>query len=591
MNFRKRSAHCGEIRVEHVGKMVVLNGWADSVRDHGGVIFINLRDRYGITQAVVLPDIQPELAVRAREIRAEFVLWVSGEIRMRENPNPKIPTGLVEIVVGELGVINASEVPPFEIMDEQLASEENRLRYRYLDLRRPGLQKNFIVRSKVYQIVRHYFHNHNFIEAETPILTKSTPEGARDYLVPSRIHKGSFYALPQSPQIYKQLLMIAGFDRYMQIVKCFRDEDLRSDRQPEFTQIDLEMSFITQDDIIAVAEGMIGELWREILGITIELPFRRMSFHEAMSKYGSDKPDLRFGMELHSITDIVRNSEFSVFSSVAAQEGSAIIGVNVKGGASLSRKSLDELTEFAKKYGAKGLVWMKYADGTVQSPIAKFLTDQEIEALKSEFMAEDGDLALIAADSWERCCSIMGAIRVETARRTGILESARSTFSFHWVTEFPLLEYAEEEKRYVARHHPFTSPMVEDIDKLITDPLSARAITHDLVVNGYEVAGGSVRIHDNSVQQTMFDLLGMSKEESETKFGFLLSALRYGAPPHGGIAFGFDRLCMLLCGTENIRDVIVFPKTTSALSLMDGCPSDVSEHQLKELGIKLATAK
>lgn len=588
MTFRKRTVTCGELRPEQTGSEIVLNGWVDSVRDHGGVIFINLRDRYGVTQVVISPDEQPELAELARTIGVEFVLWVHGVVRMRENSNPKMPTGLIEVLAKELEIISAADLPPFEIMDEQLAGEELRLRYRYLDLRRPNLQRNFLTRSRLYQIIHRFFDEHQFVEFETPILTKSTPEGARDYLVPSRIHKGNFYALPQSPQIYKQLLMVSGFDRYMQIVKCFRDEDLRADRQPEFTQIDVEMSFVTQEDIITVAEGFVVRAWKEILGIDVQLPLKRMTFREALSRYGSDKPDLRYELELHDVTGLVGSSQFSVFATAAAQQGGTIAGINAKGCASFSRKQLDELTDHAKKYGAKGLSWIKFADGAVNSPIAKFLSDEEISDLKREFAAEDGDLLLIAADDWEKCCTIMGAVRTEVARRTGILDAVKHNFSFHWVVEFPLMEYSEEEDRYVARHHPFTAPMDEDVELLHTNPAEARAITHDLVINGYEAAGGSVRIHRNDVQQRMFDLLGMSREEAEVKFGFLLKALRFGAPPHGGIAFGLDRLCMLLCGTENIRDVIVFPKTTSALSLMDGCPSDVSAAQLKELGIALA---
>lgn len=588
MTFRKRTVTCGELRPEHTGNEIILNGWVDSVRDHGGVIFINLRDRYGVTQVVISPDEQMELAELARTVGVEFVLWVRGVVRMRENPNPKMPTGLTEVLAAELEIISAADLPPFEIMDEQLAGEELRLRYRYLDLRRPNLQRNFLTRSRLYQIIHRFFDEHQFVEFETPILTKSTPEGARDYLVPSRIHKGNFYALPQSPQIYKQLLMVSGFDRYMQIVKCFRDEDLRADRQPEFTQIDVEMSFVTQEDIIAVAEGFVARAWKEILGIDVQLPLPRMTFREALSRYGSDKPDLRYELELHDVTGLVGSSQFSVFATVAAQQGGAIAGINAKGCASFSRKQLDELTDHAKKYGAKGLSWMKFADGAVSSPIAKFLSEEEIAGLKREFAAEDGDLLLIAADDWEKCCTIMGAVRTEVARRTGILDAVKHNFSFHWVVEFPLMEYSEEEDRYVARHHPFTAPMDEDVELLHTNPAAARAVTHDLVINGYEAAGGSVRIHRNDVQQRMFDLLGMSREEADMKFGFLLKALRFGAPPHGGIAFGLDRLCMLLCGTENIRDVIVFPKTTSALSLMDGCPSDVSAAQLKELGIALA---
>jgi aspartyl-tRNA synthetase len=589
MNFTQRTVSCGELRPGDAGKSVVLNGWVDTLRDHGGVIFINLRDRYGITQIVISPDEQAALAVKARGLGVEYVLWAAGAVRMRENPNPKIPTGLVEVVASEFEIISAADLPPFEIMDEQLAGEELRLRYRYLDLRRPGLQRNFLIRNRLYQVIHRYFDEHNFVEFETPVLTKSTPEGARDYLVPSRIHKGNFYALPQSPQIYKQLLMVSGFDRYMQIVKCFRDEDLRADRQPEFTQIDVEMSFVRQDDVLAVAEGFVVRAWKEILGYDVQLPLKRITFREAMSRYGSDKPDLRYNLELHEITNLVRNSGFAVFATATAQKNGTIAGINAKSCANFSRKQLDELTEHAKKYGAKGLSWMKLADGGVQSPIAKFLTEEEIAGIVAEFAAQEGDLLLFAADEWERCCTIMGAVRTEVARRSGILEAVKHQFSFHWVTEFPLLEYSEEDCRYVARHHPFTAPMEEDLELLTSDPAQARAITHDLVINGYEVAGGSIRIHRNDVQQRMFDLLGMSREEADAKFGFLLKALRFGVPPHGGIAFGLDRLCMLLCGTDNIRDVIVFPKTTSAFSLMDGSPSDVSAAQLRELGITLAT--
>lgn len=587
MHFRKRTHTCGELRTGHSGTSVVINGWVQSHRNMGGLMFIDLRDRYGITQAVILPESAPELAEKAKEIRSEFVLWIAGTVRMRENPNQTIPTGLIEILVEDFEIINRSEVPPFEITPDTKAGEELRLTYRYLDMRRPDLQKKFILRNHLYQITHAYFAEHNFLEFETPILTKSTPEGARDYLVPSRVHNGKFYALPQSPQLYKQILMMSGFDRYMQIVKCFRDEDLRADRQPEFTQIDVEMSFINQEDILTLAENFVARSWKEILGVEVQTPFPRMTFNDAMTRFGSDKPDLRFGLELTDITEIVRNSGFSVFTNATAKKDGTVALINAKGCAEFSRKQLDELTEFAKKYGAGGLAWMKFSDGAVTSPIAKFLSEDEIAAIKQKAKAEDGDLLLIAAHEWERCFTILGALRTEIARRTGILEQVKNSYSFSWVVEFPLLEYSPEENRYIARHHPFTAPMVEDLHLLATEPEKVRAQTHDLVINGYEAAGGSIRIHENAVQQRMFDLIGLTKEEAEQKFGFLLNALKYGAPPHGGIAFGFDRLVMLIAKTDNIREVIAFPKTTSALSLMDGCPSEVVDSQLRDLGIAL----
>ncbi|MBU3678582.1 MAG: aspartate--tRNA ligase [Candidatus Kapabacteria bacterium] len=585
MHFEKRTTNCGHLRPSDADTTVTLNGWVNARRDYGGVIFIDLRDRYGVTQVVVDSAHTPELASSIDAVRSEYVLWVKGRVRMRENPNPKIPTGLVELLADEIGIINAADVTPFEIVDDLGTNEELRLTYRYLDLRRPALQKNFLVRNKLYQITHRFFEQEGFIEVETPVLTKSTPEGARDFLVPSRMNKGRFYALPQSPQLFKQLLMVSGFDKYMQIVKCFRDEDLRADRQPEFTQIDVEMSYVTQEDILALTERFIAMAWKEILGTDVPVPFPRMSFHDALNRFGSDKPDIRYGLELQNVSTLAKDSSFSIFSSTVA-EGGVVMALNAKACGSFSRKQIDELTEHAKKYGAKGLPWLKMADGEISGSFAKQLAGDEAARLCGELGAENGDLLLFFPGEWERACTIGGALRTEIAKRCGILSQVSKSYSFHWVVEFPLLEYSEEESRWIARHHPFTAPMTDDVHLLHSDPTHARAVAHDLVINGYEAAGGSIRIHTNDVQQRMFDLLGFEREDAEQKFGFLLNALRFGAPPHGGIAFGFDRLVMLLCGTENIRDVIAFPKTTSGLSLMDGCPSGVDERQLAEVGMR-----
>lgn len=586
MTFQKRTHTCGELRIENENQEVILNGWVAVVRDMGGLIFIDLRDRYGITQLVIEPNNYPNLAEKSKELKSEYVIWAKGIVRKRENPNPRIPTGLIEILLNDFLIINRSELPPFEIKDDLETSEELRLRYRYLDLRRHSLQKNFFIRHKLYQVVHSYFDSQSFIEVETPILMKSTPEGARDFLVPSRINKGRFYALPQSPQIFKQILMISGFDRYVQIVKCFRDEDLRSDRQPEFTQIDVEMSFIDREDIFKLVEGLFKRVWKDILDIELTIPFPRLSYNEAMTSFGSDKPDTRFQMEIVTITDIVKNSNFKVFSDTISS-GGVVALINAKGCSDFSRKKLDELTEFAKKYGAKGLAWIKLQDGEINSPIAKFLDKSELDSIISSSNAENGDLLLIISDSWFKCYTILGALRNEIAKQTGILEKVSDKYAFLWVTDFPLLEYDEEEQRYVSMHHPFTSPMDEDLELLDKEPEKTRAKAYDIVVNGAEVGGGSIRIHDGTVQSKIFSLLGMSRTEAESKFGFLLDALKFGAPPHGGIALGLDRIVMTLCGTENIRDVIAFPKTTSGLSLMDGAPTFVEEKQLKELGIKL----
>lgn len=586
MDFPKRTVGCGQLRPEDSGKEVILNGWIQSRRDLGGLIFFDIRDRNGITQVVIQPEEQPDLAERARVLRQEYVIWGKGKVRMRENPNKNIPTGLIEVLLDDFGIINKAELPPFEIEEGIETSEEIRLKYRFLDLRRPDLQKNLMIRNRMYQITHSFFAENDFIEIETPVMMKSTPEGARDFLVPSRINKGRFYALPQSPQIYKQILMISGFERYMQIVKCFRDEDLRSDRQPEFTQVDLEMSFVDKDDIINMMEEYLARLWKEVLNKDISHPFRRMTYDEALTCYGSDKPDLRFGLEISTITGIVKDSQFKVFSG-AVQSGGEVAAINAKGCAAYSRKQIDQLTDHAKKYGAKGLAWIKIDGGEVKSPIAKFLSEEELNGIISETKAEQGDLILIAADSRTRCYTILGALRLELARQTGVFEEVEGKYEFCWVTEFPLLEYDEDQGRNVAMHHPFTMPLEEDIPLMEDSPEKVRAEAYDVVCNGAEIGGGSIRIHDKEIQGKMFALLGLSQEEAEKKFGFLLDALKYGAPPHGGIAFGLDRIVMILSGIDNIRDVIAFPKTTSGLSLMDGSPSYVDEGQLEDLGIAL----
>lgn len=597
MNWKKRNAKCGDFSQENISpdnfnkddypQSFILNGWIHNVRDMGGLIFIDLRDRYGIMQLVIEPENNPQLAEKAKSLKSEYVIWAEGSLRARSNPNPKLPTGYLEILLCDFGIINKSELPPFEIVDDLETNEELKLRYRYLDLRRPALQKNFIIRNKVYQIMHRYFEEQGFLEIETPVLMKSTPEGARDFLVPSRIHKGNFYALPQSPQIFKQILMVAGFDKYIQIVKCFRDEDLRSDRQPEFTQLDLEMSFVQQDDVLTVTEGLMAKMWKEILNIDIQIPFARMTYEEAMTRFGSDKPDLRFGMEIVNISDNVKNAEFKVFSDALSAKNGIVALINAKGAGNYSRKQLDNLTEYAKKYGAKGLAYIKYDKGEINSPIAKFLKPEEMESIKKAANAEDGDLILISSDEKYRALTILGALRLELARQLGIMEKLKNTYSFHFVVDFPLLEFDEQENRYVAMHHPFTSPQDEDIPLLDTNPTVVKAKAYDLVVNGAELGGGSIRIHDTEVQSKMFQLLGLKEKEAQDKFGYLLKALKFGAPPHGGIALGVDRIVMTLAGTENIRDVIAFPKTTSGMSLMDGSPTEVDTKQLIELGLSL----
>ncbi len=587
MRFNKRTHTNGELRIEHVGEKVVLNGWVNSRRDLGGLIFITLRDRYGITQIVFEPEENSEVYDAAKKLRNEFVISVEGIVRARpENMiNKAMATGAIEVTADKLVILNEAETPPFTISDKSEASEELRLKYRYLDLRRSEMQKNLLLRHKMYQIVRKYFDAKNFIEVETPVLMKSTPEGARDYLVPSRIHKGKFYALPQSPQTYKQLLMVAGFDRYFQITKCFRDEDLRADRQPEFTQIDVEMSFVDVEDIFEIVEELMKLMFKEIKNYDIQLPLKRLPYSEAMEKYGSDKPDLRFGMEIVNLNKALEASEFRVFKE-SVQSG-IVGGLLAKGCADYSRSKLDGLTKFVKELGAGGLVWMKMKDGVLESPIAKFLSDEEKQNIVDSMNAENGDLILIISGAKTKSLNVLGALRLEMAKRMELVTSDTKP-SLLWVTDFPLLEWDEETNRFYAMHHPFTSPKVEDLHLLESEPGKVRARAYDLVLNGNEIAGGSIRIHSSDVQHKMFEALGIGKEEAEEKFGFLMNAFKYGAPPHGGIAFGFDRMAMLFADKNSIRDMIAFPKTTSALSLMDNAPANVDEAQLKELHIKIS---
>ncbi|MBK9096957.1 MAG: aspartate--tRNA ligase [bacterium] len=587
MKFNIRTHTCGELREKNIGEKVVLNGWVDRRRDLGGLIFIWLRDRYGISQVVFEPDINKDSYELAKKLRSEFVVSVEGKVRKRPDDaiNKDLVTGTVDVLADNLIILNEAETPPFAIKDETDAFEDLRLKYRYLDLRRPALQKVLLLRHRMYQLVRKYFDENNFVEVETPILMKSTPEGARDYLVPSRVHKGKFYALPQSPQQYKQLLMVSGFDRYFQIVKCFRDEDLRADRQPEFTQIDVEMSFITQEQIFAVVEGLMKLLFKKIWDLDLSLPLKRLSYEDAMMKYGSDKPDLRFGMELQYLNDLFQKSEFKVFRDVIDSNG-IVSGIVATGCASFSRNQIDGLTNFVKNLGAKGLVWFKVQENGVDSPTAKFLSEAEINKLLSVTNAKPNDLILVLAGEKNSTLNQLGALRLELARKLELIKPETPP-QLLWVTEFPLFEWDEESKRFFAMHHPFTSPKLEEIDLLEKNPGKIKAQAYDLVLNGNEIAGGSVRIHNSELQSRMFKALGISDKEAKQKFGFLMNAFKYGAPPHGGIAFGFDRMTMLFAGVDSIRDTIAFPKTASAVSLMDECPSEVSKDQLKELHIKM----
>jgi aspartyl-tRNA synthetase len=582
----RRTHYCGGLGAGQVGQEVVLMGWVQRRRDHGGVIFVDLRDRDGITQVVFNPDYNFQAHAKAETIRSEFVLGVKGKVERRPEgmANPDLKTGEIEVMVSELKILNRAQTPPFMIEEHVDVTENIRLANRHIDLRRPGLQKNIITRHKAAAAIRHYLNNNGFLDIETPFLTKSTPEGARDYLVPSRVNPGMFYALPQSPQLFKQLLMISGFDRYYQIVRCFRDEDLRADRQPEFTQVDMEMSFIGEEDIMGIAEGLVSAVFHDVLNITLKTPFRRMTYATAMDRYGLDKPDLRFGLELVDISDIVAGSGFKVFADVVKKEG-IVKALNAKGCETFTRKEIDDLTQFVNVYRAKGLAWIKVRENEWQSPITKFFSESEKQQMAERLNMKPGDLVFFVADQAKIVNESMGHLRNLLGKKLGLIDENR--FEFLWVTHFPLLEYDETEKRFQALHHPFTSPMEGDYDKLESDPLSVNSRAYDLVLNGSEIGGGSIRIHHKDLQVRVLEALGLKKDEYEEKFGFLLSALDSGAPPHGGLAFGFDRLMTILCGGSSIREVIPFPKTQKGACLLTNAPNAVSKAQLKELSLKI----
>ncbi len=581
----KRTHSCIELNDTHIDQEVVLMGWVQHRRDHGGVIFVDLRDREGITQVVFDPSVSQAVHQKAQDIRSEYVLGVRGKVagRPADMVNPKMTTGAIEILVEELRIFSIAKTPPFQIEDRVDASELIRLQYRYLDLRRTQLKNNILARHKTTMTVRNYLDDKGFVDIETPFLTKSTPEGARDYLVPSRVNQGDFYALPQSPQLFKQLLMISGFDRYYQIVKCFRDEDLRADRQPEFTQIDMELSFVDEKTVMEITEGLIKSIFKNVLNLDFTEPFPSMTWAEAMDRFGIDRPDLRFDLELKNVSDIVANADFKVFASVV-KKGGLVKAINAKGCAEFTRREIDELTEFAAVYRAKGLAWIKIKEDQWQSPIAKFFSDDEKQALIERLDLEPGDIVFFVADQPKVTNEALGQLRNELARRLGLIDE--NEFKFTWITHFPMFEYDETEKRYQALHHPFTAPMEEDLEKLETDPLAVNSRAYDLVLNGIEIGGGSIRIHDSELQERVLKCLGIGEKEAKEKFGFLLDALSFGAPPHGGLAFGLDRLVMLLCREDSIRNVIAFPKTQKATCLMTGAPSKAAPGQLQELAIK-----
>ncbi len=587
MQGLKRTHRCAELSSANIGEQVTVMGWVQKNRNKGGLVFVDLRDRSGILQIIFEDGKTPEDAFeKAGKLRSEFVIAVVGTVAARSGAvNKNLATGEIELIAGELRILSEAETPPFPIEENSKTKEELRLKYRYLDLRRPDIQKNLMMRSKVAAVTRQFLAEEGFLEIETPMLMKSTPEGARDYLVPSRVHPGNFYALPQSPQIFKQLLMCSGYDRYFQIVKCFRDEDLRADRQPEFTQIDMELSFVDVEDVLDVNERLLQRLFKEVLDVEIPLPIPRMTWKEAMDRFGSDKPDTRFGMELTDVSEVVKDCGFVVFKG-ALENGGSVRGINARGQGGMPRKKIDALTDFAKGYGAKGLAYIAIQeDGSFKSSFAKFMKEEEMSALVSVMDGQPGDLLLFAADRTKLVCDVLGALRIEIAEQMGILD--KNQFNFLWVTEFPLLEWSEEEKRFTAMHHPFTMPMEEDLQYIDSDPGRVRAKAYDIVLNGTEIGGGSVRIFQQDIQEKMFEALGFTKESAYERFGFLLDAFQYGVPPHAGLAYGFDRLIMLMAKTDNIRDVIAFPKVKDASCLMSGAPNIVEEKQLEELGIAI----